>query len=49
MKNNEIKSKRVYKKPEVTAIQVDHEISLAMTSPPAPPIYFTNPIKFLFK
>lgn len=48
MKNTENKTKKTYRKPEVKAIKIDNEISLAMTSPPGPPIHFTNPIKFLF-
>ena len=40
-------NKRVYKKPAVTAIKVDNEISLVMMSgtPPPPPISI-NPLKF---
>jgi len=47
MKNKE--TKKIYKKPKVTKVKIDNEISLVMTSPPGTPVHFGNPIKFLFK
>ena len=49
MKNKETKTKKIYQKPKVTKVKIDNEISLVMDSPPATPIHFSNPIKFLFK